>query len=129
VKAFSGLDLHGTTDGGLNASSLFEKNILMCFARQPLNTFLPISLSLLLATIEVPFKLVTVTIASPLFSLACLGWKDITEVGEPLWDAVQHRFERARKASLGLEHFSEYSYIRINYLLHMGRKYRHSCLS
>jgi hypothetical protein len=74
----------------------------MCFVLQLLKTFLPNSLSPLLATIEVPVDLVTSTIASPLLSLACPAWKDLTEGGEPLWDVIQQRFEGARKAGSSL---------------------------
>jgi hypothetical protein len=94
--------MHDITGGVLNANTLLEKNNLMCFVFQLLKTFLPNSLSPLLSTLEVPLELVTNTLTTPLLSLACPAWKDMTEGGEPLWDAIQHKFDGARKAGSSL---------------------------
>jgi hypothetical protein len=90
------------TDGVLNASTLLEENNLICFVLQLVKTFAPNSLSPLLATIEIPLKLVMDTISAPLLSLSCPAWKDLTEGGEPLWDGVQRKFSGARKAGSSL---------------------------
>lgn len=102
VNSFTGLDLHNVTGGVLNAASLLENNNLLCFVFELLKTFLPNSLSPLLSTLEVPISLVTDTLASPLLSLACPAWKDMTEGGEPLWDGIQNTFAGARKAGSSL---------------------------
>ncbi|KAK7705981.1 hypothetical protein SLS57_009898 [Botryosphaeria dothidea] len=102
VNSFSGLDLHNITGGVLNATSLLENNNLLCFVFELLKTFAPNSLSPLLSTLEVPLKLITDTLATPLLSLACPAWKDMTEGGEPLWDAIQTKFPGAGKAGSSL---------------------------
>ncbi|KAH6882438.1 Chloroperoxidase [Alternaria rosae] len=102
VNSFTGLDLHNVTGGVLNAGTLLENNNLLCFVFELLKTFLPNSLSPLLSTLEVPISLVTDTLASPLLSLACPAWKDMTEGGEPLWDGIQNTFAGARKAGSSL---------------------------
>jgi hypothetical protein len=86
----------------LNAASLLEDNNLLCFVFELLKTFLPNSLSPLLATLEVPINLVTDTLATPLLSLACPAWKDMTQGGEPLWDGIQNTFTGASKAGSSL---------------------------
>jgi len=53
-------------------------------------------------TLEVPIQLVTDILATPLLSLACPAWKDLTEGGEPLWDGIQSQFPGARKAGSSL---------------------------
>jgi hypothetical protein len=102
VKSFSGLDMEDITGGVLNATTLLEKNNLICFVLQLVKTFSPNSLSPLLATIEVPLKLVMDTISAPLLSLSCPAWKDLTEGGEPLWDGIQKKYAGARKAGSSL---------------------------
>jgi hypothetical protein len=90
------------TAGVVNAQSLLEDNNLLCFAFQVMKTFLPNSLSPLLATIEVPINLVTNVISAPLLSLACPAWKDMAQGGEPLWNVIQNTYDGARKAGSGL---------------------------
>lgn len=86
----------------LNADSLLEKNNLLCFTFQVLKTFLPNSLSGLLSTLTVPIEMVTDTLSAPLLSLACPAWKDLTMGGEPLWDAIQTKYDGASKAGSSL---------------------------
>jgi hypothetical protein len=74
----------------------------LCFVFELLKTFLPNSLSPLLATLDVPLKLVTDTLSAPLLSLNCPAWKDLTEGGEPLWNSIQEQFTGARKAGSSL---------------------------
>ncbi|KAH7082028.1 Chloroperoxidase [Paraphoma chrysanthemicola] len=102
VNSFTGLNLQDVTGGILNATSLLENNNLLCFVFQVLKTFLPNSLSPLLATLEVPINLVTDTLAAPILSLACPAWKDLTKGGEPLWDAIQRNFPGASRAGSSL---------------------------
>jgi hypothetical protein len=102
VNSFSGLDLDNVTGGVLNAESLLENNNLLCFTFELLKTFLPNSLSPLIATLTVPIELVTDTLAAPILSLACPAWKDMMEGGEPLWDAIQDKFPGASKAGSSL---------------------------
>jgi hypothetical protein len=102
VNSFTGLNLQNITGGILNATSLLENNNLLCFVFQVLKTFLPNSLSPLLSTLEVPINLVTDTLAAPILSLACPAWKDLTEGGEPLWDAIQRNFPGASRAGSSL---------------------------
>lgn len=90
------------TGGVLNSISLLEDNNLLCFVFEVLKTFLPNSLSGLLATLEVPINLVTDVLATPITSLACPAWKDLTEGGEPLWDVIQRTFPGASKAGSSL---------------------------
>lgn len=90
------------TGGVLNSISLLEDNNLLCFVFEVLKTFLPNSLSGLLATLEVPINLVTDVLATPITSLACPAWKDLTEGGEPLWDVIQQTFPGASKAGSSL---------------------------
>ena len=82
--------------------SLLENNNLLCFVFEVLKTFLPNSLSPLLATLEVPIDLVTGVLAAPILSLACPAWQDLTEGGEPLWDVIQRDFPGAKKAGSSL---------------------------
>jgi hypothetical protein len=98
VNSFTGLNMEDITDGVLNASTLLENNNLLCFVLQLVKTFSPNSLSPLLATIDVPLKLVMDIISAPILSLSCPAWKDLTEGGEPLWDAIQRKYSGARKA-------------------------------
>jgi hypothetical protein len=86
----------------INATTLLENNNLLCFVFEVLKTFLPNSLSGLLSTLEVPIKLVTDTLSAPLLSLACPAWKDMTEGGQPLWDALLEGFSGATRAGSGL---------------------------
>ncbi|KAL1799331.1 hypothetical protein ACET3X_003368 [Alternaria dauci] len=102
VNSFSGVNVGNITGGVINATTLLENNNLLCFVFEVLKTFLPNSLSPLLATLEVPIKLVTDTLAAPLLDLACPAWKDMTMGGEPLWDALQENFPGARKAGSSL---------------------------
>ncbi|KAH8711867.1 Chloroperoxidase [Phaeosphaeriaceae sp. PMI808] len=102
VNSFTGLDLHNITGGVLNLTTLLENNNLLCFVFQVLKTFLPNSLSPLLATLEVPIRLVTDILAAPILSLSCPAWKDLTTGGEPLWDAIQNNFSGASKAGSSL---------------------------
>jgi hypothetical protein len=102
VDSFVGLDLHDITGGVLSSTSLLENNNLMCFSFELLKTFLPNSLSPLLATLEAPINLVTKVLAAPLVSLACPAWRDLTQGGEPLWDTIQHTFAGASKAGSSL---------------------------
>lgn len=94
--------MHNITGGVLNTTSLLENNNLLCFVFEVLKTFLPNSLSTLLSTLEVPINLVTDVLATPLLSLACPAWKDMTEGGQPLWDAIQLDFPGARRAGSSL---------------------------
>lgn len=102
LNSFSGLNLQDITSGVLNASSLSEGNNLLCFVFEVLKTFLPNSLSPLLSTLEVPINLVTDTIAAPILSLACPAWKDLTDGGEPLWEAIQRSFPGAKNSGSSL---------------------------
>lgn len=102
VNSFSGLDLSNITGGLLNATSLLENNNLLCFVFQLLKTFLPNSLSGILATLAGPIDLVTDTLAAPILSLACPAWDDLTEGGQPLWDVIQEKFAGASKAGSSL---------------------------
>jgi hypothetical protein len=102
VNSFSGLDMEDITSGVLNASTLLENNNLICFVLELVKTFSPNSLSPLLATIQVPLKLVMDTISAPLLSLSCPAWKDLTEGGAPLWDGIQRIYSGARKAGSSL---------------------------
>lgn len=102
MNSFTGLDLHDVTGGVLNATTLLEKNNLLCFVFEVLKTFLPNSLSGLLKTLEVPIELVSNVLAAPLLSLACPAWKDLTAGGEPLWDALQNNFPGAKTANSSL---------------------------
>jgi hypothetical protein len=102
VNSFTGVDLGNVTGGVINVTSLLENNNLLCFVFEVLKTFLPNSLSGLLATLEVPIKLVTDTLAAPLLDLACPAWKDLIEGGEPLWDSLQKNFPGALKAGSSL---------------------------
>jgi hypothetical protein len=86
----------------LNSVSLLENNNLMCFVLELVKTFAPNSLSGLLKTIDAPLKLVLDIINVPLLSLACPAWKDLTEGGEPLWDAIQVKYSGAKKAGSSL---------------------------
>ena len=83
-------------------ASLLENNNLLCLVFEVMKTFLPNSLSRLLATLEVPMRLVTDTLAAPLLGLACPAWTDSTLGDEPLWDALQETFPGARKAGSSL---------------------------
>jgi hypothetical protein len=102
VNSFSGLDLGNVTGGLLNAASLLEDNNLLCFVFQLLKTFLPNSLSSILASLAGPINLVTDVLAAPLLSLACPAWNDLTKDGEPLWDVIQQKFPGASKAGSSL---------------------------
>ncbi|KAF2853377.1 Cloroperoxidase [Plenodomus tracheiphilus IPT5] len=102
VNTFTGVDLSNITGGVLNTATLLENNNLLCFVFEVLKTFLPNSLSPLLKTLEVPIKLVTDVLAAPLLSLACPAWNDLTEGGEPLWDALQTTFTGAGQAGSSL---------------------------
>ncbi|KKY18083.1 putative Chloroperoxidase [Diplodia seriata] len=102
VNSFTGLDLSNVTGGVVNAASLLEGNKLLCFVLEVVKTFAPNSLSPLLKTLEVPLKLLSDAITGPLTSLACPVWKDLTEGGEPLWDAVQKKFPGAGRAGSSL---------------------------
>ncbi|KAH7397234.1 Chloroperoxidase [Pyrenochaeta sp. MPI-SDFR-AT-0127] len=102
VNSFTGLDLQNVTGGALNTVTLLENNNLICFVFEVLKTFLPNSLSPLLATLEVPLKLVNDILAAPILSLACPAWKDLTAGGEPLWDAIQQSLTGARIAGSSL---------------------------
>ncbi|EDU46685.1 oxidase [Pyrenophora tritici-repentis] len=92
VNSFTGLDLHNITGGILNTATLLEKNNLLCFLFELLKSFMPNSLSPLMKSLELPIKLVTDILETPLLSLACPAWKDLTEGGEPLWDVIQHTY-------------------------------------
>lgn len=86
----------------LNAATLLEGNNLLCFVLEVVKTFAPNSLSPLLKTLEAPLQLVSDAITGPITILACPAWKDLTEGGEPLWDAVQKRFPGAGAAGSSL---------------------------
>ena len=90
------------TSGLLNTTTLLENNNLLCFVLQLLKTFAPNSLSGILKTLEGPLKLVDDIIATPLLSLACPAWKDLTEGGETLWQEIQDTFPGAGNASSSL---------------------------
>ncbi|KAF2023096.1 Cloroperoxidase [Setomelanomma holmii] len=98
ANSFSGLNMQDITSNVLNMASLLENSNRLCFVFGVLKTFQPNSLSPLLKTLEVPINLLTDTLAAPVLSLACPAWKDLTEGGEPLWDAIQQNFPRALKA-------------------------------
>jgi hypothetical protein len=102
VNSFSSLNMRDISGGVLNATSLLENNNLLCFVFEVLKTFLPNSLSPLLSTLEVPISLVTDVLAVPILSLACPAWRDLTEGGEPLWDALQRNFPGATQAGSSL---------------------------
>ncbi|PSN64891.1 Cloroperoxidase [Corynespora cassiicola Philippines] len=102
VNSFTGLDLSNVTSGLLNTTTLLENNNLLCFVLQLLKTFAPNSLSGILKTLEGPLKLVDDIIATPLLSLACPAWKDLTEGGETLWQEIQDTFPGAGNASSSL---------------------------
>jgi hypothetical protein len=74
----------------------------MCFVLEVLKTFLPNSLSPLLATLTAPITMVSDALAAPLLSLSCPAWKDLTEGGEPLWNTIQDTFPGAKKAGSSL---------------------------
>lgn len=90
------------TGGLINSESLLEGNNLLCFVFEVLKTFLPNSLSPLLATLQAPINLVTDVLAAPLLNLACPAWKDLTAGGDPLWDSIQRNFPGADKAGSSL---------------------------
>lgn len=93
----------GDITGSLsNSASLLEGNNFLCFAFELLKTFLPNSLSPLLATLAVPINLVTDTLATPIASLACPAWQDLTKGGESLWNLIQDEFPGARKVGSSL---------------------------
>ncbi|CAA9964045.1 oxidase [Pyrenophora teres f. maculata] len=102
VNSFSGVDLHNVTGGVLNTATLLEKNNLLCFVFELLKSFLPNSLSPLMKTLELPIQLVTDILETPLLSLACPAWKDLTEGGEPLWDAFQHKYSGPKRSGSSL---------------------------
>ncbi|KAL1649395.1 hypothetical protein SLS61_006503 [Didymella pomorum] len=102
VNSFSGLDMGDITGGLVNSASLLDGNNLLCFAFELLKTFLPNSLSPLLATLAGPINLVTDVLATPITSLACPAWEDMTKGGEPLWDIIQDKFPGASKAGSSL---------------------------
>ncbi|KAF2994254.1 hypothetical protein E8E13_001492 [Curvularia kusanoi] len=102
VNSFSGLELHNISGGLLNSVSLLEDNNLMCFVMEVLKTFLPNSLSPLLATLTAPINMVSDVLTGPITSLACPAWKDLTQGGEPLWDVIQQNFPGASKAGSSL---------------------------
>lgn len=74
----------------------------MCFVLQVLKTFIPNSLSSILATLQGPVDLLADTLTAPIISLACPAWRDLTEGGEPLWDGIQRRYDGPRKAKSSL---------------------------
>jgi hypothetical protein len=96
------LDLHNITGGLLNADSLLEDNNLICFVLEVLKTFLPNSLSPLLATLTAPVTMVSDVLAAPLLSLSCPAWKDLVKGGEPLWNVIQKTFPGAKTAGSSL---------------------------
>lgn len=102
MNSFTGVDLGDISSGVVNLTTLLENNNLLCFVFEVLKTFLPNSLSGLLSTLDVPIRLVTDTLAQPLLSLSCPAWKDLTEGGEPLWDALQKQFPGATQAGSSL---------------------------
>ncbi|KAF1933715.1 Cloroperoxidase [Didymella exigua CBS 183.55] len=102
VNSFSGLDLRNMTGGLVTSASLLEGNNLLCFAFELLKTFLPNSLSPLLATLAGPINMVTDVLATSTISLACPAWQDLIKGGEPLWDVIQHKFPGASKSGSSL---------------------------
>lgn len=94
--------MRNITGGLVTSTSLLEGNNLVCFAFELLKTFLPNSLSPLLATLAGPINLVTDVLATPMTSLACPAWQDMTKGGEPLWDVIQEKFPGASKAGSSL---------------------------
>lgn len=102
VNSFSGLDLQNTTGGIINSASLLEGNSLLCFVSEVLKTFLPNSLSPLLATLQTSIDLVTDAIAAPILGLSCPAWADLLDRGDPLWDIIQRKFPGANRSGSSL---------------------------
>lgn len=86
----------------MNLPTLLENNNLICFVLQLLKTLTPNSLSGVLATLEVPLKLITDALMAPILDLSCPAFDDLTNGGEPIWESFQEMFAGAAKSGTSL---------------------------
>lgn len=97
VNSFTGVDLDDVLGGVLNASQLLESNNLLCFVLEVVKMASPSYLSNIYSTLEKPLEFITKIVSSPLLSLDCPAWDDLTMGGRPLWEALSDRFPGANK--------------------------------
>lgn len=98
VNSFAGVNLDDILGGVLNASQLLESNNLICFVLELVKMASPSYLSNIYKTLDKPLNLVTKILSSPLLSLDCPAWDDLTMDGKPLWEALGERFPGANKS-------------------------------
>ncbi|KAI0486736.1 Chloroperoxidase [Xylaria cf. heliscus] len=102
VNTFAGVNIGDITGGVLNATTLLEGNNLLCFALTALKTFVPNSLSTVLKLVEPPLELINDVLVTPLLSLSCPAFKDLTLGGEDLWSALLDRYPGAQQSGMAL---------------------------
>ncbi|KAI0444671.1 Chloroperoxidase [Xylaria telfairii] len=101
VNTFAGVNIADVTGGVLNSTTLLQGNNLICFSLTALKTFAPNSLSTLVAVLGPALNLVNNVITTPLLSLACPAFADLTSGGTDLYTVLM-RYPGAKKAGIGL---------------------------
>lgn len=102
VNSYTGVDLDDVLGGTLDASQLLESNNLVCFALEVVKFATPNYLSNVYSTLSAPLDLVTGVLETPLTSLACPVWKDLTNGGESLLTVLETKYPGANKSSRAL---------------------------
>jgi len=102
TNSFTGIDLDDVTGGVLNAAKLLEGNNLLCFALEVVKMASPSYLNNLYKTLAKPLDLITQIVSTPLLSLECPVWGDLTMGGKPLWTALEEKFPGAQRGSRAL---------------------------
>ncbi|KAK5163810.1 uncharacterized protein LTR77_010484 [Saxophila tyrrhenica] len=98
TDSFTGVDMDDVLGGVLNADQLLEDNSLMCFALEVVKLASPNYLNNLYSTLAEPLELIKNSLATPLLSLSCPEWRDLTMGGKPLLAALENEFPGAQQS-------------------------------